>query len=219
MFNFGHMRIFLLLVLIISCSSIQGQSYQWVFLNANPDKDSIPQSQVDSLQKGHMDNITRLANQGVLKIAGPFYGGGGIFVFNTGSVEATRELLATDPAIAANRFKIEIFDYSPKTGGICAVGADYEMVTYNFVRFDYHLNKETIRESETLKYEHNEFLKSITEKLGIIEHGAIGSQGEILVYRGDENKELILTDPAVTQGLMRVIQKQLYIARGSFCEP
>ena len=64
-----------------------------------------------NLQKGHMDNISRLYYDGKLKVAGPFGDNGdwrGIFIFDAETREEVDSLLKTDPAIAAGRLKYDI---------------------------------------------------------------------------------------------------------------
>lgn len=70
---------------------------------------------VDSLFKGHMDNIGHLADRGKLVVAGPFQKNDkqyrGIFILNTTSLEEAKALLQTDPAIKANLLDTEIFNW------------------------------------------------------------------------------------------------------------
>ena len=64
-----------------------------------------------NLQKGHMDNISKLYYDGKLKVAGPFGDNGdwrGIFIFDAETREEVDSLLKTDPAIAAGRLKYDI---------------------------------------------------------------------------------------------------------------
>lgn len=62
----------------------------------------------DSLFAGHMNNINKLAKEGRLVVAGPFGKNDisyrGVFVFNTASIEDTKAMVATDPAVAAGVF-------------------------------------------------------------------------------------------------------------------
>ncbi|MBC7936897.1 MAG: hypothetical protein H7Y86_16240 [Rhizobacter sp.] len=85
----------------------------------------------DSLFAGHMKNIGRLAKEGKLVVAGP-YGKNdlnyrGVFVFNTASVEETKAMVGTDPAVLAG-----IFDaiYIPWycTAGLVEVNGIHEKV-------------------------------------------------------------------------------------------
>lgn len=59
----------------------------------------------DSIFHGHLNNITRLANEGKLALAGPFGKNDdhyrGLFIFNVPTVEEAKNLLASDPAIQA----------------------------------------------------------------------------------------------------------------------
>ena len=62
----------------------------------------------DSLFAGHMKNIQRLAAAGKMLVAGPFEKNDlnyrGVFVFNTSSVDETKALVASDPAVTAGVF-------------------------------------------------------------------------------------------------------------------
>ncbi|NEZ02983.1 hypothetical protein G4Y73_02330 [Wenzhouxiangella sp. XN201] len=83
--------------------------YVLVMLYAGENTDQDPEAAM-ALQQGHMANIRRLADEGVLVLAGPFIEGGdlrGAFVFAVDSVEAARELTASDPAIEAGRLQAE----------------------------------------------------------------------------------------------------------------
>ncbi|AOW10944.1 YciI family protein [Flavobacterium gilvum] len=66
----------------------------------------------NNLFKGHMDNITRLAKEGKLVLAGPFMKNDrnyrGIYIFNVATIEEAKALVATDPAVKANIFEVEL---------------------------------------------------------------------------------------------------------------
>lgn len=86
------------------------KQYVMAFLKRGPNRsqDSITAAQ---LQKGHLDNINRLAESGKLVLAGPFMDNGdvrGIYIFNVATVEEARALTATDPAIQAGRLTMEL---------------------------------------------------------------------------------------------------------------
>ena len=69
--------------------------------------------QLDSIFRGHMANIQRLAAEGKLVVAGPMGDNDknyeGIFVFNTSSVDEARQWLNTDPAIQAKDLDAELY--------------------------------------------------------------------------------------------------------------
>lgn len=86
------------------------REYWFVLLVKGPqrDQDSVTAAQI---QKGHMANITRLYNEGKIKVAGPFGEEGdwqGIFIFDAASREEVEKLLQSDPAIKAGRLNYQI---------------------------------------------------------------------------------------------------------------
>lgn len=87
--------------------------YIMVMLLAGEERGQDPE-RVAELQRGHFDNMRRLADEGLLVLAGPFLGGGerrGIFIFAVDSVDAAKELTASDPAIQAGRLKAEYWPW------------------------------------------------------------------------------------------------------------
>lgn len=195
-----------LLSFVVMCSvvSAQNKSYTFVFLNNKPDKEVLSKEKSDSIMQGHMNNIGRLAKEGKLLAAGPFEGGGGIFILNTTSVDEANQWLATDPGVKAKRWNLEALPYTVKTGSVCTVGEKYEMVFYQFIRF-MPTGKETdLSSTEGL-------VKKMHEQGMIIHEGIFGDkQGSILILKADTVKEVI--DPSTE------VMKKLYIAKGSFCE-
>lgn len=84
--------------------------YVMAFLKAGPNRsqDSLTAA---NLQKAHLANITRMADEGKLVLAGPFMDDGevrGIYIFKVKTVEEARALTATDPAIQAGRLVMEL---------------------------------------------------------------------------------------------------------------
>jgi uncharacterized protein YciI len=64
-----------------------------------------------SLQRAHLDNITRMAREGKLILAGPFLDSTeirGIYVFNVTGIEEAEELTSSDPAIKAGVLAMEL---------------------------------------------------------------------------------------------------------------
>ena len=86
------------------------KKYVMAFLKAGPnrDQDSVTAAQ---LQRAHLDNIFRLADEGKLVLAGPFLDGGdlkGVYVFNVTTIEEAKALTESDPAVQAGRFVMEL---------------------------------------------------------------------------------------------------------------
>jgi len=86
------------------------KSYVMAFLKRGPNRstDSVEASQ---LQKAHLENIARLANEGKLIIAGPFMDDGdirGIYIFDVKTIEEAQKLTETDPAIQKGSLVMEL---------------------------------------------------------------------------------------------------------------
>jgi uncharacterized protein YciI len=68
--------------------------------------------ETQKLFEGHMDNISRLAKEGKLVVAGPFMKNErnyrGIYIFNASSIEEAKEFVATDPAVQSNLLEAEL---------------------------------------------------------------------------------------------------------------
>ncbi len=86
------------------------RKYVMAFLKAGPNQD-MDSTQAAQLQRAHLDNILRLADEGKLAVAGPFLDGGelkGIYIFNVETIEEAKALTETDPAVKAGRFALEL---------------------------------------------------------------------------------------------------------------
>ncbi len=86
------------------------KQYVMAFLKAGPTR-SQDSLEAARLQRAHLDNITRLAEEGKLVLAGPFMDDGevrGIYVFDVRTVEEAEALTATDPSIQAGRLVMEL---------------------------------------------------------------------------------------------------------------
>jgi uncharacterized protein YciI len=73
---------------------------------------SVDKVTEDSLFHGHLNNITRLAGNGSLVLAGPFGKNDlyrGLFILNVTNLDAAKKLLETDPAINAKLLEPEMF--------------------------------------------------------------------------------------------------------------
>jgi uncharacterized protein YciI len=128
-------RIFVLVLLLISGMSAMGQTdnpkynramadslgaddygmkmYVFVILKTGPV--SAEKAVTDSLFRGHMENIGRLATSGKLLVAGPMKKNDknyrGIFILNAATIEEAEKLLETDPAVKAKLLDAELFQW------------------------------------------------------------------------------------------------------------
>jgi len=101
--------------------SADGTSSNYVFglLVRGPKWTAERTPETEKIQKGHMDNINRLAGLGKLVLAGPFENGGdrrGVFFFKVETVEEAKALADTDPAVIAGRLKVELLPVTVATG-------------------------------------------------------------------------------------------------------
>jgi uncharacterized protein YciI len=210
---------FLILAFLSLEISAQSKVYTLVFLHKKSDAEVLPKEKIDSLMKGHMANINRLASEGKLLAAGPFDGGGGLFILNTTNKDEAQQWLSTDPGVRAKRWNIELLPYKPRTGGVCPVGEPYEMVSYQFVRFDAVVSKFNASTHVDIIRKHDEYVRSIVTTGNVVTEAVFGdTDGGILIVKGDLQKEVIEADPGVQEGLLEVVYKTLWIAKGSFCE-
>lgn len=215
------MRLLILIIFLAINASLfsQPKSYSFVFLNKKSDAEQLAKEQLDKIMEGHMANINLLAEEGKLIAAGPFEGGGGIFILNTTSIEEAKQWLSTDPGVKANRWNIEILPYKPRIGSVCIVSEPYEMVTYQFIRFRTNISKSTAPDYPKIFFEHDDYLKKLEKTGNIVTEGIFGEyDGGVLVLKGELEKAVIESDPAVQEGLLELDFKQLWIAKGAFCE-
>lgn len=211
--------LFTILLLTGIVATAQEHSYIFVFLNKKTDKTELPEEQLKKIMEGHMANIERLAREGKLIAAGPFDGGGGIFVFNSKNIDEVKEWLKTDPGIQANRWNLEVLPYTPRIGSICSVHEPYEMITYQFIRYTPNIMKYNIGSLPQSFKKHFEYMQKLAQSGDVITEAIFGEQdGGILIMKHDLSTEVIERDPAVMEGLLEVDIKKLWIAKGSFCE-
>src|SRR5215207_7201236 len=105
----SYLAVFLLLA--GSVFAADSTSYVLVLLNANPERPDIEKDSMERVQVGHLENMNRLYNEGILVVSGPFGDkqGGGLFLFKVPTLEEARAHLATDPAVQAQRYAPEVF--------------------------------------------------------------------------------------------------------------
>ena len=145
-----------------------------------------------------MANIKRLDSENKLVAAGPFEGGGGIFIFRSSSKKQVQEWLETDPAVHAKRWDIEMFNYTPRIGSVCAVAEPIEMIQYHFMRYEVNITKYTISKMSEGEKEHEQYIKQLVLNGDVVTEGTFGpDEGNILVMKGDLKKELIELDPSI----------------------
>jgi uncharacterized protein YciI len=84
--------------------------YIMAFLKTGPTKID-DKAKLTGIQMAHLKNISKLADDGKLVVAGPFMDKGdveGIFIFDVNTVEEAKALTETDPAIKAGVLVMEL---------------------------------------------------------------------------------------------------------------
>ncbi|MFZ5970055.1 MAG: YciI family protein [Bacteroidota bacterium] len=212
-------KLLLAFILLGSVAVEAQQKFTFVFLHKRTDKAELPKEEVDKIMEGHMANINRLASEGKLVAAGPFEGGGGLFIFNSTSQAEVKDWLQTDPGVRAERWNVEVLPYEPRIGGVCTVGEPYEMVSYTFVHFKPQVMKFNVQNADETLRKQFEFVKKLAATGNVVTEATFGGlDGGIWVMRGDVAQETILGAPAVVESLFEPEWKKLWIAKGAFCE-
>lgn len=90
------------------------KNYVFVILKTGPAVIEKKETR-DSLFAGHMKNINRLVNENKLIVAGPFGKNDlkyrGLFILDVRTIEEARELVKTDPAVAAGIFDVDLIPW------------------------------------------------------------------------------------------------------------
>lgn len=89
------------------------KTYVMALLKTGPNRstDSITKAK---LQRAHLDNITTMAENGTLVLAGPFLDNGelrGIYLFNVETIEEAKKLTETDPLIKSGGLIMELHPF------------------------------------------------------------------------------------------------------------
>lgn len=105
------------------------RAYVFVLLKTGP-KTMPAGPERDAMFKGHFANITRLAGEGKLVLAGPYDGVDGwrgMFVFAVKDIEEAKALVATDPVIANQEMVAEFHRYYG-SAALMLVNANHQKV-------------------------------------------------------------------------------------------
>ena len=89
------------------------KKYVMAFLKRGPNR-SKDKVKANELQMAHMNNINRMAEEGKLVLAGPFFGDGelrGIYIFNVETIAEAEALTNSDPAIQAGSLVMELKEW------------------------------------------------------------------------------------------------------------
>ncbi|MCF8371283.1 MAG: YciI family protein [Bacteroidales bacterium] len=213
----------LLLQFLTTPLSAQKQSHLFVvFLNTNPDRETLPSEEVEKLQAAHIANIDSLYKTGDLVAAGPFDDGGGIFILVAKDSAKAEKIFNTDPAIQAGRFKLEYFPFKISAGGICKYKEPVKMKSYGFVRWSQIEGKEIelVQYGRLLDKQADFFTEShLRDSLLIAGNFGLRNEGIMLfnLSSKEEIKLVVETSPIHNSGHFTYKFRKLWTAEGTFC--
>jgi uncharacterized protein YciI len=212
-------RVQLITVIVLLSATVFSQSLFLVQLTTNANRPVLSQDEVNQIQKEHLGHIRMLNNQGILLAAGPFEGGGGLFILQANSIADAKSAIATDPAVKANRFVVGVEPYTPSKGFICQVHDDAELIMLGFVKISPLPGREQDFQIQKL---HREFMAKKASNINIVYEGWNTSLADGFFVCSGQNTEsletLFATHPLVKNGSITVDIKSLWIADGAFCD-
>jgi|ERR1700691_1794134 uncharacterized protein YciI len=94
--------------------------FELVLLKRPSSSSMISDEEADRLQELHLAHLQGLTASGDIRAAGPFdeqvdQSLRGMAIYQTGSIERTRELATADPAVVAGRLEVDVmYFYCPK---------------------------------------------------------------------------------------------------------
>lgn len=207
-------------------------AYQFGLLRRGPSWSAVRTPATDSIQAGHLANIGRMAEQGILVAAGPLVDGGdlrGVLVFRADSVERLRAEVARDPAVRAGRLTLDLHPWFAPAG----IGEPYRRLALrpghrdSMVRLQLVLLRRgprwTAEDSPATRALHGAHVNSILAGLAAGElatAGPVAGEGDllgVLVYRGDSTvaRRRALEDPAVRAGRLAFELHPWYVGYGA----
>jgi uncharacterized protein len=198
------------------------EQYQFGLLTRGPKWTAENTPEVQKIQEGHMANINKMAQAGKLFAAGPILDNGtlrGIFIFRAASVDEAMALAAEDPAIKAERLKLEILPwFGSKDIGVKAMEEYKKNPKMSWTMKKHHLvllkrgsqAAQPSAEAQKIQLEHLWNIRRMMDEGKMLAAGPFMKDGDlrgIFVFNTesvDEAKAWAEADPAVKAGRLIV---------------
>ena len=198
------------------------EEYQFGMLSRGPKWTAENTPEIQKIQEGHMANINKMAQAGKLFAAGPILDNGdlrGIFVFRAASIEEAKALAAEDPAIKAERLKLQILPwFGPKGIGVRAMEEFKKNPDMKWTMKKYHLailrrgpqTTHPAAETQKIQLEHLWNIRRMMDEGKMLTAGPFMKDGDlrgIFVFNtesAEEAKAWAEADPAVKAGRLIV---------------
>lgn len=215
-----YIVILLLMIASVSTGLADGDKYYFVFLNGNPQAVKLDSAARASLQAAHLANITRLYKLGFIKAAGPFESSGGIFIYRASSLEEVKDSLQTDPAIAADRYILEVYPMTILQGKLCEVGETYDMIAYPTVRLLAKKDTPKPIPEEMSETNMKPWFDAIAKKADILFAARFDDEngGGFIVTNPKRKNETELKVTLQENNIFSGKIRNLWVAMGIFCE-
>lgn len=205
------------------------RTYQLALIRRGPAWTAERTAAADSLQRGHMANIARMAEAGALVAAGPFLDGGdlrGIYLFTADSAAAAA-LAREDPAVRAGRLVLELHPLSARAD----IGAEYaarkarspgaadSMVTRTLALLIANDRMPPRAAADSILAAHLVHLDRLAATSGLVVVGSVLSHGPlrtVLIFDADTARvrRAALEDPIVAGGWARLEIRPWLTAHG-----
>jgi uncharacterized protein len=200
----------------------ENEQYQIGLLMRGPKWTAENTPEIQKIQEGHMANITRMAQLGKLFAAGPILDNAnlrGIFIFRNTSADEARALAEEDPAIKAERLKLEILPWFGSKGiGVTAMEEYKKNPKMNWTMKKHHLvllksgpqKEQHAADAQKIHIDHLWHIRRMMDEGKMLAAGPLMKSGElrgIFVFDTEsmeDAKAWTEADPAVKAGLLIV---------------
>lgn len=203
----------LLLGMLLSFQTSAQNSLFFVFLETNPNRAELTESNLSAVMEGHLENIDRLYKEGDLFLAGPIDGGGGVFVLNANSLSAAQDLVETDPAVKADRFIAGTHEMEIEKGFICNQVKPYEMVQFKLLRY---VPKEGAT-TEALFNEHYGYVQTDEVLMSAAIRNGDAIEYVIVLPNGFDASNFAINDPLISSGNYDYTVRSWWATDQTFC--
>jgi len=208
-------------------------TYQFGLLRKGPKWTPEQTEETKRTQEGHLANITRLADEGKLVVAGPLDAAAGsdlrgVFIFKVASIEEAKALTATDPAVKAGRLVIDLHSFLGTSGlGTRYLEAQAKGTLGELTRYQLVLMKDGPRydpqkpnENSQLGLARRTWMRGMAEHNPLLLAGPFTGQGS---YRGllvlglaspEQASTVVREDPLVKTERMAFEVHTWWVAKG-----
>jgi len=198
------------------------EQYQFGILTRGPKWTAENTPEIQKIQEGHMANINKMAQAGKLFAAGPILDNGdmrGIFIFRAASIDEAKALAAEDPAIKAERLKLEILPWFGSKGiGVKAAEEHKKDPDMKWTMKKYHLailkrghqTTQPPAEAQKIQLEHLWNIRRMMDEGKMLTAGPFMKEGDLRgifvlnTESAEEAKAWAEADPAVKAGWLIV---------------